>query len=468
MFDRSKFQGAKLSAQKSAQKSASENSKSFGGGNNRVDFFSIEEGRNVFRMMPPHPDDKLKASYLPKRTAMLKCEVPVFENGEDTGRKEVKNKNIFIATQHGGLPKDPIELYIEYVRKYAVDAIQDKEERTKYLYPITGWRDKKGWNWGVNPKTSFVGYVVSKLKVGRLELYESMVKDMDKMAIGEDPEDVMGIDPFSDPNEGFPFVITKQHVVDKQGKTTDKWEYPITKEEPRKVAGRWESMEDFFERTKVTDEQLMELIAQEPLSTLYGPDVYTTRDWDYALDGLKRFDDEHKYGIFDNEEFLDELEVLSKLVPEDKREEAKAKVNGDDIDKVFDDKKKADAAKASKEEANAEVGSDEAEENGKSEDEVVTLPEMKFILKKFIRKEFGEEFVSQLPANKLDVEMWYSLYEEGEPLPIVPLATEAPKKEVKAEEPKKEVKADVVVEENPELDDEIAKLRARRNARNNQ
>jgi len=160
-FDRSKFKGAKLSANKDSQKSAQENNKSFGNDGGRVGFLTIDEGKNVFRILPPHPDDTIGAAYLPKRVSSLQCEVPVYKDGEDTGKTEVKAKNIFIATQHGGLPKDPIELYIDYVRKRANDEFQDKDDRAKFLYPITGWRGPKGdWNWGISPKTSFVAYAI--------------------------------------------------------------------------------------------------------------------------------------------------------------------------------------------------------------------------------------------------------------------------------------------------------------------
>ena len=38
--------------------------------------------------------------------------------------------------------------------------------------------------------------------------------------------------------------------------------------------------------------------------------VYSQRDFDLAIDGIKRFDDEHKYGIFENDDFLNELQEI--------------------------------------------------------------------------------------------------------------------------------------------------------------
>lgn len=398
-FDRSKFKGAKLSANKDSQKSAQENNKSFGNDNNRVGFLTIEEGKNVFRILPPHPDDTIGAAYLPKRVSTLQCEVPVYKDGEDTGKTEVKAKNIFIATQHGGLAKDPIELYIDYVRKRANDEFQDKEDRAKFLNPITGWRGPKGeWNWGISPKTTFVAYAIKDKKMGRLELYESMIKDMNKAAITEEAEDVIETDPFSDPNEGCELIITKQKQRDKQGKEINKWEFPVTKGEPSRV--KRESWDDYFERTMVTDDQLAELLKQESLSKIMGNNVYTSRDFDFAIDGLRRLDELHKFDIFENSEFLDELEAIQVLVPEYKKDDK-------DIDAAFDAKKKKDAERDQSQEADQSV-----------DDDQVSIEEMKTDLRKVIKKQFGIEYLNQLPKKDSDIEKWYCMIMEGTNLPI--------------------------------------------------
>lgn len=399
---RDKFKGASFSANKDIQKKAVENDKSFFNKDGRAEFFDLsKEGKYVFRILPPHPNDKFKTSYLAKRVATLKCEVERYTNGEPTGETEIKGKNIFIATQHGGLPKDPIELYIDYVRKYADDAFSDKNERAKFLYPITGWRGKDGkWNWGINPKTSYVAYAIHEGKLGRLELYESWVKEMDKLALTESAEDVITVDPFSDPDEGYPLIITKQKALDKTGKPTGKFEFIIDKETPSKV--KREGWNEFFNRVKVTDEQLEELIKQKPLSELYGNDIYSTREWDLAMDGLRRFDSENKYNIFENEEFLKEILDLSKLVPESKKDDQEDKRQSKDVDRMFD-KKQAPSK-----------GLEKVEE----ETEEVTLPEMKIALKRFIKKQYGEPFISQLPTNMKEIKNWYNLMNEGEELPI--------------------------------------------------
>ena len=45
--------------------------------------------------------------------------------------------------------------------------------------------------------------------------------------------------------------------------------------------------------------------------------VYTMRDFNLALDGLKRFDTLNNYRIFDNDEFVEELNLIAETVPEE-------------------------------------------------------------------------------------------------------------------------------------------------------
>jgi len=447
-IDRSKFQGAKLSANKDVQKNAAQNNKGFGNENSRAGFLTIDEGKNVFRIMPPHPDDTIGASYLPKRTAQLACEVNIWKEGVETEETEIKNKHIFSATQHGGLPKDPVELYIEYVRKRANDEFQDKDARASFLSPITGWKDKKGtWNWGIAPKTSFVAFATKDNKFGRLELYESMIKDMDKAAISEEPEDVMSTDPFSDPDAGCELIITKQHKLDKQSKPTSSWEYPITKGGPS--AAKRESWDAYFTRTAVTDAQLEELSKQEPLSKMIGNDVYTKRDWDFAMDGLRRLDEKEKYGIFDNDDFLDELLELEKLVPEKKDKD-------DDVKEMFDKKKPVETK------TNAPAPKEKAPEKGEEveESDEVSESEMRSTLRRFIKKTYGEQFIDQIPVKKSEVEKWYSLWADDEDLPVVTEKKSEPKSE-----PEKEAVDNTGAVKEEALSSEISKLRALRRSK---
>ena len=385
-FDRSKFKGAKLSKLRETKEQADKKDvRLLGSSEGRVNFLSVEEGRNEFRIMPPHnPNDP---TYRPLRAAMLECELPVFEDGKETGKFEFKNKKIFIATQHGNealrkLGKDPIETYIKYVNDEA-SLIDGKDEKQKFLSPIRGWRGRDGkWNWGILPSTSFVCYAVKDNQLGRLELWNSWVKEMDKiMALIEEEEDeVLDIDPFSDPDEGYPLVIKKEK------NEKDRWEYTVDRLNPKKR----QSWDEFCEENRVTDEQLKELYDKESLTELY-VDCYTKRDFDLAINGLRLFDKKFKFNIFENDEFLDELEEIEKLVPEEERKE-----NSDEsIKKVFD-KAGADTSKWPK-------------------------PKCKKYLKAYILDAYdgeAEDYLQKLEEIELDeLREWCSLAEAGEELP---------------------------------------------------
>ena len=328
-FDRSKFKGAKLSTLKETKEKAEESDVRLlgGGNNNRPNFHEIEEGRNVLRVMPAHdPED---SSYQPCRTAMLECELPEMKDGKETGKMELKRKKIFISTVHGNeevrkLKKDPIELYIKYVSELA-SLYDDKDERQKFLAPVTGYRAKDGkWVWGIMPSTSFVCYALKSNKLGRTELYDKWIKEMDKITakIEEEEDQPIDRDPFSNPDEGYPLI------VEKNKNDKGKFEFVIDRLTPKKR----QSWDDFCEEHKVTDNQLKELSEKESLKDLY-VNVYTKRDFELAVNGLMLFDKKYKYDVFENDEFVKELKEIEAVVPEPKKDDTS------DIEEAFDKKK---------------------------------------------------------------------------------------------------------------------------------
>lgn len=423
-FDRSKYKAAKLSTIQNAQK---EVRKVTGSSDGRVGFHTIEDGRNWFRVCPSHNDF---TPYAPARTTMLQCEVDEYENGEKTGKKEVKNKKIFIATLHSGVDsegkpkvsKDPVELYIDYVKDLADEKFGNtkdaKVEKDKFLFPINGGKSKGKWIGGIKPSTKYVCYAFdSDGKLGRLDLNPAWIKSMEKVSLEEsaDAADSLDLDVFSDPNEGYPLVITK-------GVENEKTVYTISAERPKKS----ESWDDFFERVALTDNQLKEWEEQKPLKDLFY-EVYTERDFNFAVDGLERFDKENGYDIFSNPDFIDELEEISKMVPEDKKQEEKDVKAGKDIEKEFD--KPRSRREAPKEEPKKEASKkEEPTETG----EVKPL-EMKRFLRKFIEENYGED--KELPElTHKELVAWYNLAKQDEELPfdekeITPPATEDSKKE---------------------------------------
>lgn len=318
-FDRSKIKGAKVSTITETRKEADKHSRFFSKG--YTDFLKIEPGMNSFRIAPPHKPEH--TPFIPLRTTWLEVEVDELDDDRNpTGKKVVKNRRIFIATVHGGLPNDPVELYVKYVRGRAEDEFDSKEDRQKFLYPITGWRGKDGkWNPGMQPSTSYICYAWDRQwNFGRLELYSRDISEIEKLNIDEDTGEPIETDVFSDPDSGRWLninifkndkgknerIITKREFTPKKGmKSTD-------------MAKAWE---EFEQSCVIPDDKLKDWFEKDSLNDIY-VESYTKKDFDMAIDGLARFDAKNGFGIFENSEFLDELEELSKLVREDDSEKS--------------------------------------------------------------------------------------------------------------------------------------------------
>lgn len=317
-FDRSKIKGARVAAITETRKEADKYSRFFTKG--YTDFLKIDPGMNTFRIAPPH--DPAHTPFVPLRSTWLDVEVEELDDDRNpTGKRVIKTRRIFIATVHGGLPKDPIETYIKYVRQRAEDEFTSKEERQKFLAPIIGFRDKNGkWNPGIQPTTTYVCYAWDRQwNLGRLELYPKDIAQIEKLNIDEDTGEPIETDVFTDPNIGrwlninlfkndkgkHERVLTKREFVPKKGiKSTE-------------LAKAWEEFEN---SCRIPDDKLQEWYLKESLHSIY-VNSYTRRDFDMAIDGLSRFDERHGYGIFENSEFIDELEEISLLVKDDEKED---------------------------------------------------------------------------------------------------------------------------------------------------
>ena len=416
---RSRFRGASLSSIKDEQEKAEKALPKSDNFSSRPGFHTVVDGKNYRRVAPAHsPKD---TPYRAKSTVFLECEVPeVDENGTETGKKTVKRTPIFIATQHSSvLKEDPILLYIQYVYKKANEGVVDRDERRKFLAPITGWRSKDGkWNWGINPSVEYICYAWDEKGIlGREQLYSDMLDTMRKISVERADDDTEFIpDIFSDPDEGYPLIITKE----KNDK--GKYEYSVTCDLPSKR----ESWDEFFKRTRVTEDQLVELSEKESLTDLYH-DVYTLRDFDMAIDGLRRFDKQYKFEIFEDEDFLLKLTEISSLVPV-------PKLKSDN-----DETKDVESTELSKESITA-----------------VPIPSMKRFLKEYIKENYGDDY--ELPdLDKKDLEKWYVLAKQGEELPFDTLKSD------KKEEPEKKVEDISSVESkiDAELEAQIELLKKR-------
>lgn len=385
-FDRSRFKAAELSVIKKEEERADNMAKFGGGGNNNyTKYAKIEDGINEFRVLPAMDGS---SPYVPFCTCNLEVEVDKYENGEVVG-KEIRSKRIFDASVHSNVmgKKDPIELYISYVKKLA-EQIQDTEEKKKFVAPLD-WRSYKGTLVpGIKPTLNFICYVYTKddNEIKRLILNEKWFKEINRISCRETSDSVITLDIFSDPDNGYPLII--ERTKNDKGKS----EYNISAKTP----SRGQSWDDFFEENRIPDELLEKLSKLESLKTLY-IDSYTERDWDLAMDGLKRFDEKHpEYNIFSDDEFLDELEELYKLVPSNKKEEKEN--NNSDSNQVHKEQSKQKTVEE------------------KEEKKYPSVAKMKMFIRDYMEDKYPGVELPNLTQKEL-IE-WYDLAFAEEDLPI--------------------------------------------------
>lgn len=308
-FDRSKFKKTSIEEITVVEKKVNATMGSQGG---YTQFISPVEGENIFRILP-----SVKGiCYAPLKTSKLKVEkINYDENGKKVGT-EIKESNVFCADVHGPnllKGKDPIVTYISYVQKKAEEEIQDAKEREKYLFPINGGYVKGSWVFGIAPMLAYVAYVVpsDSNEIRKLQLRPAWLKRMKEISIEQSEDDTLSLDVFSGVDDGYPLRI----VVGKDSKGKKKT-YTLSAVTPKKS----QSWEEFFEENAISDEILEELSELTPLSDVY-IDSYGVKDFKMALDGLKRFDEEIGYDIFADDAFLNELDEMASMLPEDETED---------------------------------------------------------------------------------------------------------------------------------------------------
>ena len=380
-FNRDKYRASSFETIRKQETSLKKADKKFeNNSEGRARFYILNEGRNVFHIMPSHTEET--AAYVPFRTAMLPILQDEYEDGEKTGRKVLKNKRIFIATQHcqaviDNKLQDPIEYYIDQVYEKAEEFSDDKDKE-KFLAPIKGGGQGKGWRPGILPSSTWVCYALemNNRELCRLELRQNWFTQLQKksMELAEENDEV-SLDMFSSPDTGFPLIITKG---EKQEKNRTRVYYDIDAGKP-KMGQDWS---DFFETIRITDEELQHFEQQPSLKELY-IDSYTSRDLDLALEGLKNLEKAHpEYDILGSDEFEELVKKLRKVVPvyEEKK---------DDVEDAFE----------------------------KESSEEITPLKMKKFLREYIAENYeGYSLPSTLKGDEL--KEWYELAKAGDELPF--------------------------------------------------
>lgn len=316
------------------------------GGDGRVGFHTIEEGKNVFRLAPSHNEDDpfLEA----KCVSWLPQEITYKEQGSEEEKTKVENRPLFNSRIHNNTPKDLTEEYINFCYKLVYEETQDDTTRKKKLAPITGYKTKEGkWVNGLRPTTVYVGYGWKANILKRVELYPVIKNRMSELNITEEADEPLAVNIFSDPIEGRSLIV----FFNKSGEQGKK--YSVSKGDVARP---------------LSEEQLIEFDKQPTLKSLYR-NCYTSETFDKVLWGLKHFDDQHGYHAFDCTEFLDIVREIATWFPEEEAKEEKE----DGAEGVYEEKLKSGSKKSNDdiEEAHVVNEKDDLPEefNQKSNDE---------------------------------------------------------------------------------------------------
>lgn len=449
-FDKSKFKKQSIEDVEAEVKQAEKTM--YKGGKSYTGFATIQKGKNVFRVVPA-----MGKAYVACKMSKLRVEVPTYDaNGKVTG-KEVKDKNVFCADIHGKnllKGKDPIVLYCDYVRKKASEEYQDDVERRKFLNPIMGYKKGNKFVWGINPSLAYVCYVYQGSKdFARLQLYGTWMNRIKEISVEMSDDETVSFDIFSQLEGAYPLVITMGE--DDKGKKT----YSLSAGVPKKG----QSWDEFFEETAIPDED-MEYFLNEvsTLEEIY-KDVYSQKDFNMALDGLKRFDEENGYDIFADDGFLTEIEEMAAMIPD---EDSKNDEGGEDeapkktkstskskkVEEPETDEEKPDPVK--------NLASSPAKEKAAKVASYPPLSKMKKFLEKYIGEEYPE---AELPDDLTiaEVRSWYDLAQADEALPF-PEEDETSTETASEPENKEEPKEESPIDENAtDKDEELLKAKAR-------
>ena len=293
------------------------------GAQNSTEYLNLEDGKTVkIRIFPGHPG--VQDFYVAKKCYWLSF---VGDDGE-THRGTVLDSKV-----HGKTKFDVVEEYVKWAKK-KIGNDADK------LEALVGNGPKSN---SLNPQYSWLCYAdkINGDDQLRAKIWEfkKMVRDaMNKLAFSEDEDEVIEVDPFTDPDEGLPIMVTYRKNPNKK-KGENFYEVSF----PKKVSAR-----------PLTDEEIEYFMTLKPLNEILSK--YGMKDFERALEGLQNFDEENEIGLFDDEDWIEHLE------------EIKAQYDSDDSEEDSEPKKKTAVKKAVKKEY-AKSEDDEEEEKDEADDE---------------------------------------------------------------------------------------------------
>ena len=298
-----------------------------------TEYLNLEDGKTIkIRIFPGHPGQE--DFYVAKKCYWLSFRT---DDGEE------RRGTVLDSKVHGGTKYDIVEEYVKYAKKF-IGNDADK------LEALVGNGPKSN---SLNPQYTWLCYAdrVNGDDQLRAKLWEfkKMVRDaMNKLAFSEDEDEVIEVDPFTDPDEGLPINVTYRKNPNKK-KGENYYEVAF----PKKVSAR-----------PLTDEEIEYFMSLKPLSEVVSK--YGMRDFERALEGLQNFDEDNEIGLFEDNAWLEHLEEIKAQYDSDEDE--------DDTPKKKTAAKKTTVKKASlapeedDEDADEEEGDDEEEDDAEEQE----------------------------------------------------------------------------------------------------
>lgn len=259
-------------------------------GTNSNEYLNLEDGKTIkIRIFPAHPGGE--DFYIPVKRYWLSF---------TTDDGETKRGYVLDSRTHGGTKMDVVDEYVKYAKRF-IGNDSDK------LEALVGTGPKAN---SLNPSYSWMCYAakISGDEPLRAKLWEfkKTVRDLlNKLAMSEDDDEVIEVDPFTDPDEGLPISVTYNKNPNRK-----KGEQYYDVVFPKKVTAR-----------PLTDEEIEYFMGLKPLTEIISR--YGMRDFEKALEGLQNFDEYNEICLFEDDEWLEHLEEIKAQYDDEDEEDEK-------------------------------------------------------------------------------------------------------------------------------------------------
>lgn len=319
MIDRSKFKATSVSKINEASEVAK---KTLGiEDKGRPGYLKLKPGKNTLRIAPFHPEDGGQAYAEPMAVYWLPMLLPKRDdNGiilKDNKGNEIfqeSKKSIFDSRLHGNTEKDLIDEYIKFAGKLAKFNYSKESDQKSFLTPIYGNRQTKEFGITVASTSIVYAWLIQgdKKEFGRFELKRSVADQMNAIAAIEAENEPLGTDPFTDIEFGRALVINYNPNAEKAQDY-----YRVALDASYEREGPNKGKVKFY---PLSDEEINQLLSVPSLYKQYR-NVYSLKDFSLALKGLQFFDEKHRMGILNHDDFLSIVEEIKSYYPSEQLEE---------------------------------------------------------------------------------------------------------------------------------------------------